>query len=182
MDQTPQSLAYTVGSGFMASSAIQTPVINFGVQNTQVFPAAQSGPTSPPPGPPPLLHVSSGASYCEPPTSSQLQQPSTLGAFAVKFIEGNISVCQGCRNKYPKNPLPPQDLCLQHQEWREFTPAGSVIPQYRWDNAYYHCSSQCVRARWPSFITLSITIDPLTKGKLHPSHRTFLVDRFGLHV
>lgn len=38
--------------------------------------------------------------------------------FVLSKIVGNISVCAGCRNKYPKQPTPPDDRCIRHKEWR----------------------------------------------------------------
>ena len=69
--------------------------------------------------------------------------------FNVRFIEGNISTCYGCRNKYSKNPQPPDDICLQTEEWREFMPPGGVVPQTRWSNTYYHLRVRCVCLKWP---------------------------------
>ena len=50
------------------------------------------------------------------------------------------------------NPNPPDDLCLQTEEWRQFTPAGSVMPQTRWSNTYYHLHVHCVRLKWRSYV------------------------------
>ncbi len=36
--------------------------------------------------------------------------------FHVRFIEGNVSTCYGCRNRYSKKPQPPDDICLQTEE------------------------------------------------------------------
>ena len=47
-----------------------------------------------------------------------------------KFM-GNISVCAGCLNKYPKQPTPPSDLYIRHKEWRTFVLTGSQAPQSR---------------------------------------------------
>ena len=40
--------------------------------------------------------------------------------FSLCIHSGNISVCNGCRNKFDKNASPPNDLCIQHQEWHSF--------------------------------------------------------------
>ena len=42
------------------------------------------------------------------------------------------------RNKYGKPAIPPDDICLLTEEWRQFTPVGSQIPQCHWSNTYYH--------------------------------------------
>lgn len=54
-----------------------------------------------------------------PPTVSQ-PFPNPTPTFRIRLIEGNISMCYGCRNKYQKNSQPPNNLCLQTKEWREF--------------------------------------------------------------
>ena len=58
--------------------------------------------------PPPLVH-------CTPCSPSPTPEP-----FVLCFVTGNISVCYGCRQKYPKPCQPPDDLCVRHKEWREF--------------------------------------------------------------
>ena len=40
--------------------------------------------------------------------------------FTLCKIIGNISICDGCRNRYSKHPNPPDDLCIRHQEFRKF--------------------------------------------------------------
>ena len=62
--------------------------------------------------------------------------------FRVRFIEGNVSVCYGCQNKYPKKAEPPDNICLQTEEWREFTPPGALAPQTRLSNTL-SSSSTC---------------------------------------
>ena len=38
----------------------------------------------------------------------------------------SIAVCAGCHNHY-KSKQPPNDLCIHHKEWREFTPEGATV-------------------------------------------------------
>ena len=60
-----------------------------------------------------------------PPTVSQ-PLPISTPTFHIRLIEGNISVCYGCCNKYQKNSQPLNNLCLQTEERREFKPASGV--------------------------------------------------------
>ena len=106
------------------------------------------------PYPPPFL----SPSYMHPfPTSLSpycgLDQ-TNVGAypFRVHLITGNISVCHGCKGRYDKKLGPPNNICLQHEEWRTFTPPGSSEKQSRFANVYYHCNVSCVMAVWPTFI------------------------------
>ena len=64
----------------------------------------------------------------------------TVNTFSLCFIKGNISVCIGCKNRYEKNSQPPNDLCIKHHEWREFTPVGSETSQSKFANVmcYLH--------------------------------------------
>ena len=40
-------------------------------------------------------------------------------------------MCIGCKNKYPKSPKPPQDICIENEEWREFTVANTSKQQLK---------------------------------------------------
>ena len=74
--------------------------------------------------------------------------------FTLCRISGNIKVCAGCRNRYPKSPSPPNDLCIRHQEWREYFDRGSKgaqVQKCRFGNAYYHFNPSCIKLRFPSF-------------------------------
>ena len=77
--------------------------------------------------------------------------------FTVSFITGNISVCMGCKNKYPKSPKPPQDLCIRHEKWRQFTPPNSSTPQSKFGNVYYHCRKECIAHTSLQMIFTSLT-------------------------
>ena len=43
--------------------------------------------------------------------------------FVLCFIAAK---CAGCGNKYTKPVVPPYDVCVQHREWRTFTPSGGT--------------------------------------------------------
>ena len=101
--------------------------------------------------------------------------------FCLCFIRGNISVCIGCKNRYEKSPRPPNDLCIKHQEWREFTPVGSETPQSKFSNVYYHCKPQCVWLRCadfnPSLLDTSAVVEQLSS-----IHKEFLANQFGIYL
>ena len=100
--------------------------------------------------------------------------------FNVVFISGNIKVCQGCHNNYPRPLLPPNDICIQHSEWREYLPPGCTATKSKWGNAYYHCNVSCIMARWPAFSSSMIIIDPRMIEKFALIHKSFLNITFGL--
>ena len=60
--------------------------------------------------------------------------------FRLCLITGNISVCHGCKARYNKDLGPPHDFCVQHDEWHTYNIPGSVAPQSRFGNVYYHCN------------------------------------------
>ena len=64
-------------------------------------------------------------------------------SFFIKFTVGNINVCYGCQNRYSKSPKPPDDTCLQTEVWKQFTPAGRLLPQTRWSDTYYYLHVNC---------------------------------------
>ena len=112
-----------------------------------------------PPPPPPLIRCASTS-----PDSSP---------FTLAFITGNIRVCRGCRQRYPKPALAPLNLCVRHQEWQQFSgPSGD--PQTRYGNVYYHCNIPCIRARWPQFNSSMLHIPPTILVQLLPSHTQYL--------
>ena len=126
---------------------------------------------------PPLRPYSSLAPTM--PSYSNTSCEASIGVFNVVFLQGNIKVCQGCHNNYEKSPNPPNNICLQHPEWREFIPPGSPTVQIKWGNAYYHCNPNCVMARWPTFSNSLIRIGLAIQQKLLPVHKTQLYTLFG---
>ena len=94
-----------------------------------------------------------------------------------------ILICYGCRNKYPKKPSPPNDLCLQTVEWRQYFPWGSNFPHSRWSNTYYHPRVICVHHNWPLFDpTLQVKIDSDVRSQLTNVHKNFIICELGLHI
>ena len=107
--------------------------------------------------------------------------------FHVRFICGNISICYGCRNKCSKKPSPPDNLCLQTEEWREYAPPGghSAAPQTqsRWANTYYHLSVTCIQLRWPFFDPQSqVVVKDNIRSQLMDCHRSLLQTQLGLYI
>ena len=114
-------------------------------------------------------------------SSPSSQDDSSFHLFRVHFISGNISVYNGCKNKYQKSG-PPDDICLQHKEWRIYTPQGSSTPQRRFGNVYYHCSVACVQSSWPSFSPASVIVPEDINCKLLAVHKHLLNFNLGLFI
>ena len=100
---------------------------------------------------------------------TQCYQP-TL-PFTLCFITGNIRVCIGCRNNYPKSPKPPHDLCIRHEEWRHFTSPSTSKPQTKFGNVYYHCRT---------FTSSELYVPP--DLQLSPVHKDFLLSAFEISL
>ena len=126
--------------------------------------------------------------FLSPECSVPRQFPNTSQMiFHIRFLCGNISICYGCHNKYSKKPPPPINLCLQTEEWREYTPQGghSAVPQTRsrWANTYYHLNVTCVCLRWPSFDpTTQVVIEDHIRPQLLESHKDLALHQLGLRI
>ena len=114
--------------------------------------------------------------------SSSYSSPDVcVNPFFLCFIKGNISVCTGCKNHYPKNAQPPDNLCIKHQEWREFTPAGCETAQSKFSNVYYHCKLQCVWLRCTNFVPAHVDTTEI-KDQLTDTHKQYLAAQFGIFL
>jgi hypothetical protein len=98
------------------------------------------------------------------------------------FRTGNISVCNGCRNKFDKQAKPPHDICVQHEEWRSYTSPTTNLPDSRFGNAYYHANPACIMSKWPSFLPQSLLISQEVKNQLQPEHKSLLASLFGIYI
>ena len=153
--------------------ALQTRIPMDKVQNTPPPSSFPPPPISPPNYAYPNFASSSPSKYfC-------YQSPPFKVPYQLTFIKGNISICFGCRIRYPKSPLPPRDLCIKHQEWREFLPKGAQTPKRQFSNVYYHCLPQCIRLRNPDFLPNELDITAV-EDELQPEHKSHLVNCFGL--
>ena len=149
----------------------RTPIVSLASGTTPgVSTSSQSSSSSMPVHPPPLIHLTPQS----PSPGSETSEP-----FVLCFISGNISVCYGCRQKYPKPCVPPNDLCVRHKEWREFFPPGSATAQARFGNVYYHCNVPCIQARCPFFSSNLLQIPALMAVQLLPVHTEYLAAYMG---
>ena len=91
--------------------------------------------------------------------------PTQSQPFTLCRISGNIKVCAGHRNRYPKSSLPPDDLCIKHQEWCEYIEEGTQVQKHCFGNAYYHFNQSCIKIRFPAFIASQLVIPELDTQK-----------------
>lgn len=101
--------------------------------------------------------------------------------FVLCQISGNIKICIGCRNSYAKHATPPNDMCIKHQEWREYSTSSSpTVTQSRFGNVYYHFSPECVWLRCSWFIPSQLQI-PDDLG-LQQAHKDRLSGLFNINI
>lgn len=167
--------AHEGGSSFMPGlgsphfSMVQSPVHFYSPYPTYpMYPPFHQG----------VPHEAGNPFQTSPPYQPYHHQPSL--PFTLCFISGNISVCIECKNKYPKTPKPPQDLCIKHEEWRQFTLPNTATPQSKFGNIYYHCRMECVWMRCPNFTLSDLQVPPEMTEKLSSAHKELLLSTFGL--
>ena len=76
----------------------------------------------------------------------------------------------GCKGKYVKPALPPFNLCIQHEEWRQISFGSSPAPSSVFSNAYYHPSLHCLSVNWPGFRGEHLVIPERIKSALTQEH------------
>ena len=100
------------------------------------------------------------------PSASVYTPPSP---FTLCKISGNISVCNSCRDKYPKKSNLPDNLCIKYQEWREYIP---------------HLVHEFLRADMQMHTTISIptVFGFIVDGLLEPHHKQKLHSLFHIDL
>ena len=97
-------------------------------------------------------------------TPTSLSTPNT-NLFYIKFIAGNIRLCQGCRTLLRCADgsvlAPPFDLCVARAEYRSFWDATGILrtPQKE-QPAHYHLNISCIRVVATDFVPSSIVVPP----------------------
>lgn len=132
---------------------------------TTSMPHLSSPQTSQPPMAEAMLHFSS-------PPMAEAATP-----FNLWFISGNIAKCFGCGNKYVKPLVPPFDLCVQHREWRSYTPTAGAEQQSKFSPAYYHVNVMCICSKWPMFRQHNLVISSEVAARLTDVHKTYLISQ-----
>jgi hypothetical protein len=71
------------------------------------------------------------------------------------MVDHSVSVSEVATSVYvmgaKTNSLPPNNICIQHEEWHSYISPVTKLPESRFGNAYYHANPHCILARWPVF-------------------------------
>ena len=78
-------------------------------------------------------------------------------------------------------PNSPNDICLKTEEWRQFTPQGSAVPQSRWSNTY-HLHLQCVRFKYPYFDPHTTVVEDNVRARMLDAHKKLTFCELGLSL
>ena len=145
------------------------------------------------PQPPPLIFVGQSNNYSSPQPLSTVQSssmsstlPPNTNPFYLKFIAGNIRICQGCRASLRTEgtiPAQPYDLTVARAEKRPYRDStGNLITPQKCTTSHYHCRVECIQAVEPHFVPRSLRIPADIYSQLSPVHREYLSAVFGLSL
>jgi hypothetical protein len=112
--------------------------------------------------------------------------PSPPSQFHLIILHGNISVCYGCRAKFPRKISGeyedrPFNLAIQHEEERQFTNPKTSLQQSKRSNAYYHVFLTCISTKWPTFNPFDLKVSADVKQKLTEEHVTLVFRNLGVN-
>ena len=108
--------------------------------------------------------------------------------FILKFITGNIRICQSCRSSLRKDVgstyQAPFDLCISRLEKRQFwhDPSKTWCSPSSESNAHYCVTVRCVQASCAFFVPSTLIVPSEISGKLSDAHKTYLNAEFNLQL
>ena len=107
--------------------------------------------------------------------------------FFVRFIRGNIRVCQGCRSSLRSLngdiPQPPFDLAIARFERRAYRDKnGELKTPVREQPAHYHLKLTCVQAASPLFVPQNVVVPEDVATLLTATHKEYIRLMFGVTV
>ena len=111
--------------------------------------------------------------------------PAPSNPFTLIFLHGNISVCSGCHQRFPRKPNgefadPPYDMAIQHVEPRMYNSPITGMPTSKIGNAYYHVYLPCLKYNWPTISANDIAIPFELKTMLLYEHKILLFRNLGI--
>ena len=113
--------------------------------------------------------------------------PVSLEPFLIKFLNGRIKVCVGCKGPHMKDSQngllpPPHDICIGHCEPLTFVNPRTGLESSKMGNAYYHVNLSCIRKKHPNFTPSQLICDDDVRKALKPMHFQFLWDTLGFSI
>ena len=180
---TGASSSATVPTGAHCSAIVPTsPFQSSPSQSTNVFHSSVVGQINLPSQ---LGHGSTmiSASQNTSPSTCSIQ-PNT-NPFYVRFIQGNIRMCQGCRSSLRLQdgsiPVPPFDLVIARAERKTFRDkSGELVTPRQEQTCHYHLRLDCIRAVEPNFVPMALQVPQDVLPSLTNIHREYLRLVFGL--
>lgn len=133
------------------------------------------------------INVSGGLSQVGPVPSCSTPIPTVnTNPFYVRFLQGNIRMCQGCRSTLRlcdgKVPAPPFDLVVARAERRSFRDKfGTLITPQKEQPSHYHLRLDCIRAVEPTFVSQALRVPQDIMPLINAVHREYLRLLFGLN-
>lgn len=105
--------------------------------------------------------------------------------FYLKFITGNIRICQGCRQSLRTAsgsiPDPPYNLVIARAEKRPYRDSsGELVVPSSYSNAHYHVAVWCISQVEPSFIPHTLKVPADIASQLGWDHKNFIYTQLGL--
>ena len=118
---------------------------------------------------------------------SQPVFPAPLSPFTLILLHGNISVCSGCHQRFPRKLSgecadPPYNMAIQHVEPRMYNSPITGMPTSKVGNAYYHVYLPCLQSNWPTVSASDITIPLELQITLSDGHKVLLSHNLGITV
>ena len=119
------------------------------------------------------------------PTQSTCSIQPNTNPFYVRFIQGNIRMCQGCRSSLRLQdgsiPVPPFDMVIARAERKSFRDKnGELVTPRQEQTCHYHFRLDCVRAVEPNFVPMALQVPQDVLPSLTVIHREYLRLVFGL--
>ena len=155
----------------------------YALADTTNYPPPLADMTNYPPYTPSYQYPDYSARECNLPS----QPPNTgvtSGPFIVKFLNGRIKVCTGCKGPQLKGVNsellpPPNDICILHTEPLKYTNPRTGLESSKIGNAYYHVNSVCICKKHPKFSPSLVSCSTEDAKLMQPSHFKLLYDALG---
>ena len=106
--------------------------------------------------------------------------------FFIRFIAGNIRMCQGCKTSVRlldgSIPSPPHDIVVARLEQRQYfdKKSGEWCYSTKNSNCHYHAKLSCIVKVEPYFLPSSLQVPLELKQNLLPVHQEYLSNEFGI--